>query len=379
MASPPSLPAWDRAVIKVGSALVAPEGQGGSTVHLEAIAGFITASRAADREVILVSSGAVAAGLAAQSMAPSVPRSIPERQALAAIGQPLLMAHWRALLDGPCAQLLLTYDDLYHRRRFVNAQNTLAELLDRGTLPIINENDTVAVEELKVGDNDNLSAHVAVLADADLLIICSDVDGLYTADPRTHPDAEFVPVVDTVTEQTYAMAGGTRSNVGTGGMTTKIEAADKATTRGINTALVNGTKSNHLEALHGGQCPGTLFRGASDPLPARKYWMLHAVPTRGRLWIDDGAARALRDDGASLLPAGIVDVDGLFSAGDAVDVAVATDGDAQVIAKGLVQYSARDVRAILGRQSHEIDAVLDAAHTNLVIHRDELVLVDTAS
>ena len=369
------LPSWNRIVIKVGSALVAPDDRGCSTKHLGAIARFISASRAAGQDVILVSSGAVAAGLSAQSMSPSVPRSIPERQALAAIGQPLLMAHWRDLLDGPCAQLLLTYDDLYHRRRFVNAQNTLAELLDRGTLPIINENDTVAVEELKVGDNDNLSAHVAVLADADLLLMCSDVDGLYTADPHADPEAEHIPVIEEVTDQTYAMAGETHTAVGTGGMTTKIEAAEKATTRGIDTVIMNGTKANHVEALRDGQCPGTLFKGAEDPLSARKYWMLHAVPSRGRIVVDEGAAQAISQEGASLLPAGITEVEGRFSAGDAVDIVAAPeDGESQTIAKGLSQYSARDVRAIQGRQSHEIDNLLDTAHTNLVIHRDELVL-----
>jgi glutamate 5-kinase len=210
MADRPAVPSWNRAVLKVGSALVAPDDRGCSTKHLLAIARFIAESRRAGKEVILVSSGAVAAGLATQPDT-AAPRTIPEKQALAAIGQPLLMAHWRRLFDAPCAQLLLTYDDLYHRTRYLNAKNTLRELLGRGVLPIINENDTVAIDELKVGDNDNLAAHVAVLAEADTLIICSDVDGLYDANPHTHPDATLIRTVDRIGDDVYAMAGEARS------------------------------------------------------------------------------------------------------------------------------------------------------------------------
>lgn len=375
MAAAPVLPSWKRAVLKVGSSLVAPDASGCSTRYTEAIARFITTSRAAGREVILVSSGAVAAGRSTQAGAPA-PRTIPERQALAALGQPLLMQHWQALLEVPCAQLLLTYDDLYHRRRFVNAKNTLAELLAQGTVPIINENDTVAVEELKVGDNDNLSAHAAVLAEAEVLIICSDVDGLYTADPRTVPEAERLAVVAQVEATHYALAGGSRSAVGTGGMVTKLEAAEKATAQGIPTVIVNGTRADHLQALADGTSPGTLFRAAPSPISARRYWMLHAVPSRGRIWVDAGAAQALREDGASLLPAGVTGAEGPFRAGDAVEVVVPTGGEATVVAKGLAQYGIRDVQAIQGCQSYEVRDRLPEAHSTLVIHRDELVLLE---
>lgn len=373
--TPAAVPDWNRAVVKVGSALVAPEHRGCSTKYLLAIARFITESRYAGKDIILVSSGAVAAGRATQSGA-TAPRTIPEKQALAAIGQPLLMAHWRRLFDFPCAQLLLTYDDLYHRARFVNAKNTLAELLDRGFLPIVNENDTVAIDELKVGDNDNLAAHVAVLAEADLLVICSDVDGLYDADPHAHPDATRIPVVDTVDERIYAMAGGTRRDVATGGMYTKIEAAEKATAHGIDTVLVNGTRAEALEQLRAGTLWGTLFRRSDHPLTARKYWMLHAVPSAGRLWIDAGAARALREDGASLLPSGITEVEGGFSTGEAVDIVTASDDGPHLIAKGITQYDAREVDEIKGRHSADIARILGYAHADIVIHRDELVLVE---
>lgn len=376
-ASSIAAPSWNRAVVKVGSTLVAPEHRGCSTQHVLAIAQFIAASRHAGKEVILVSSGAVAAGRAAQPDA-CAPHTIPEKQALAAIGQPLLMAHWQRLFDVPCAQLLLTYDDLYHRSRFVNAQNTLAELLDRGLLPIVNENDTVAIDELKVGDNDNLAAHVAVLADADLLVICSDVDGLYDADPHAHPEATLIPVVEHIDERIYTAAGGAHRDVATGGMRTKVEAAEKATARGIDTVILNGTKADHLERLRTGTVAGTLFRRAPQPITARKYWMLHAVPSAGRLWIDAGAARALRDDGASLLPSGITNIEGRFSKGEAVDIVTDTADGPRVVAKGITQYGAHDVRAIKGRQSGDIERILGHAHTDLVIHRDELVLVEGA-
>ncbi|MEL6716709.1 MAG: glutamate 5-kinase, partial [Planctomycetota bacterium] len=225
--SPTPLRPWTRAVLKVGSALVAPDGRGCSTTHALGIARFVLDAHARGREVILVSSGAVAAGLATQPEAASgASRTIPQKQALAAIGQARLMAHWDRLFDAPCAQILLTHDDLADRTRFLNARTTLAELLALGAIPVVNENDTVAVEELKVGDNDNLAAHVAVLAEADLLIICSDIDGLYDADPRTTPEARLIPVVERVDERIHALAGGAHHPSATGGMRTKLQAAE---------------------------------------------------------------------------------------------------------------------------------------------------------
>jgi glutamate 5-kinase len=374
---PPTLPDWDRAVVKVGSALIAPDNRGCSTTHLLPIARFIIESRRQGKEVILVSSGAVAAGLAEQNRDASTGLSIPDRQALAAIGQPLLMAHWRRLFDATCAQVLLTYDDLQRRSRFVNAKNTIQELLDRDTLPIVNENDTVATEELQVGDNDNLAAYVSVLAEADLLVICSDVDGLYDADPRKDPDAERLPVVDRITDDIYGMVGGANRAVARGGMRTKVEAAEKATDRGIDTVLVNGTKGAHLDALGRGEMPGTLFRRAERPLSARKHWMLHALPTSGRIVVDEGAAQALRTNGASLLPSGVVSVEGSFAQGDAVEVMVATDdGPSPRIAKGITQYGTDALRRIQGRQTHALNDILGDVPADHVIHRDDLVLVD---
>jgi len=367
-------PSWSRAVIKVGSQLVAPDGRGCSTAHLLGIAQFIQRHRRRGQDVILVSSGAVAAGLSTDPTAPTADQlSIPQKQAYAAIGQSRLMQHWSRLFDVPCAQMLLTYDDLQRRNRYVNAQNTVSELLEMGVLPVVNENDTVATEELRVGDNDNLAAYVAVLADADLLIICSDVDGLYDADPRVHSDTSLVPVVETIDRDILAMAGAARSGISTGGMRTKLQAAEKATQRGVNTVLLNGRTTEPLDALSEGTVRGTLFKRSTSPLPARKHWMLHALPSAGRVVIDAGAARALTERGASLLPSGIVDVQGDFSRGDAVEVA---RENGAALGKGITQYSAADVGRIRGAQSYEVPDILgvDANPTDYVIHRDDLVL-----
>jgi glutamate 5-kinase len=380
-------PSWSRAVIKVGSQLVAPGGRGCSTAHLLGIAQFVHRSREQGRDVVIVSSGAVAAGLAAVPSAPDPGHlTIAQKQAFAAIGQSRLMQHWSRLFDVTCAQVLLTYDDVQRRSRYVNAQNTLNELLMMGVLPIVNENDTVATEELKVGDNDNLAAYVAVLTGADVLIICSDVDGLYDADPRTVPGAQLRPVVDQIDAEIFAMAGDAPRGVSTGGMRTKVEAADKATSRGIDTVLLNGTKSEALNALLSGTVRGTLFRKSDAPLSARKHWMLHALPASGTVTVDAGAAAALQERGASLLPSGITHVDGDFAQGDAVQIVVEPSGEREddqsdsagrvpVIGKGITQYGASDLRRIRGRQSHELADVLgDATAADVVIHRDDLVL-----
>ncbi len=369
--APTPLRPWSRAVVKVGSALVAPDGAP-SDRHLGAIARFVVESRTAGREVVVVSSGAVAAGLAA--VGGRRPRTIPEKQALAAIGQPRLMGHWGRLLDAPAAQVLLTHDDLVHRDRFLNARTTLAELLARGVVPVVNENDTVAVDELKVGDNDNLAAHVAVLAEADLLVILTDVDGLFDADPRTTASARLVPAVDRVDARVHAMAGGAGTDAGTGGMRTKLQAAEKATSRGIDTLLVNGTDAGRLAALAEGQLHGTLFRALAPPLPAKKHWLLHATPVAGRVVVDAGAAEAVCRRGASLLASGVVAVAGDFGRGEPVEVA---DEAGRVLARGIARYAAHELARVRGRQSGELEAVLGYAGPSAVVHRDDLALIET--
>ena len=365
------LPDWKRAVVKVGSNLIAPEGRRLSTRYLLGIARFIADARAQGREIVLVSSGAVAAGRALLGEAEA--QGIPAKQALAALGQPRMLEAWSRLFDFPCAQVLLGFDDLQNRRRFVNAKNTLRELLRLAALPIVNENDSVAVDELRLGDNDNLAAHVAVLVEADLLLILSDIDGLFDADPRRVADARLLPRVERIDEGVMALAGGVGSAVGTGGMRTKLEAAAKATARGITTVIASGKRNEALEALTRGHCPGTLCEAAGSQLSAKDHWMRHALASQGRIVVDAGAARALRSRGASLLAAGVLDALGGFRAGDAVDVV--EHGHEAGLAKGIAQYDASELRRIAGRPSAGIAAILGYDGPETVIHRDDLVLL----
>lgn len=367
---------WHRAVIKVGSGLIAPGGEKISTKYMLPIASFITECRNQGREIILVSSGAVAAGLSTQpQMQKRTQRTIPEKQALAAIGQSLLMANWNRFFDFPCSQILLTYDDIHDRRRFVNAKNTIQKLIDLGTLPVVNENDTVAVEELKVGDNDNLAAYVAMLAEVDMLIICTDIDGLFDADPKKNKNAKLIPVVEKIDNSIYALAGGSRNPIATGGMKTKIEAAHKAVVRGIDTVILNSTKREVFDHLLNGKLYGTIFKKISRPMTAKKHWMLHALKTNGKIIIDAGAAKAVQLKGASLLSSGVLACEGEFKKGDPVAVYVRDGKNVNTIAKGITKFNAGDLIKILGKKSSEISSILGSGNTKEVIHRDELVLV----
>lgn len=360
---------WQRAVIKVGSALIAPDGEECSGRYLLAIARFISASRELGKEVILVSSGSVAAGksLVKYHHQPS----IAEKQAMAAIGQTKMMANWSRFFDFPCAQLLLTYDDLHNRTRYVNIKNTLRELLVNRALPIINENDTVAINELKVGDNDNLAAYTALISQADTLIICSDIDGLYDADPRTNPDAKLIAKVDHITDDVHGLAGGAGSSVGTGGMQTKIQAAEKCTNSGIQTLIVNGQKGDVFEHLLDNKVIGTLFSPVKSQDNARAQWLKHTLKSRGKIYVDEGAMSALTERGASLLPSGVVKVTGEFNSGDAVQI-IYQD---KVIAKGLSIYARADLNNIKGQRSSQIESLLGFTLGKVVIHRDDMVLI----
>lgn len=360
---------WQRAVIKIGSALIAPDGRHVSAKYILPIARFITESRNAGKEVIVVSSGSVAAGRG--RVAINHTPSIAEKQAMAAIGQMQMMANWQRFFDSPCAQVLLTAEDLRDRTRYVNIKNTLRELLNHQALPIVNENDTVAVAELKVGDNDNLGAYTALVAQADTLIICSDIDGLYTADPRKDKTATLIPQVDAVTPAIYGLAGGAGTAMGTGGMRTKIEAADKCTHSGIQTLIVNGRDSWVFDELLNGHCPGTLFKAKQSSQTARSLWLTHTLKTKGVIKVDDGATRAIVERGASLLPSGVTGLSGRFVAGDAVEV---TNND-NVIAKGLALYDSKDLQQIMGKKSDQIAHILGFDSGEVIIHRDDLVLL----
>jgi glutamate 5-kinase len=370
------LPPWRRAVLKVGSNLLAADGGGLSGQYASALAAFIAASQAQGREVVLVSSGAVAAGRALlREHAPAL-GDLAARQALAALGQAPMVALWQSLSVRPVAQVLLTHDDLRHRRRYLNARATLRELLRLGVLPVVNENDTVAVDELKLGDNDNLAAIVAALVDAELLLIASDIDALYSADPRRDPAAAPIAHVAALTPAILAMAGGSGSSVGTGGMRTKLEAAKKAAAAGIPTALFNGRDTDTVRALERGELRGTLFDAAASRLQARKYWLQHAPGASGRIRVDAGAAKALAGGRVSLLPGGVLGTDGEFLRGDLVEI-VAEDG--MPVARGLCHYNAAELARIQGRHSREILAVLGYSYGDEVVHRDDLVALATAA
>jgi glutamate 5-kinase len=367
------LPAWRRAVLKVGSNLLAADGGGLTPRHAMALAAFMDASHAQGRQVVLVSSGAVAAGRAL--LRERAGDDLVARQALAALGQAPMIALWQALSDRPVAQVLLTHDDLRHRRRYLNARATLRELLRVNVLPVINENDTVAVDELKLGDNDNLAAIVAALVDADLLLIASDIDALYDADPRRHPRAVAIGHVPSLTPEVMAMAGGSGSAVGTGGMRTKLEAAVKAGAAGIPTVLFDGRNADTAAALAEDRLHGTLIAAPRSRMQARKYWLRHAPAAPGRIQVDEGAARALAGGRASLLPGGIIGTDGEFHRGDMVEI---VDTARHPVARGLCQYGVAEVRRLAGRHSSEIDAVLGYSYGAEVVHRDDLVVLAEA-
>ncbi|GAC16997.1 glutamate 5-kinase [Paraglaciecola arctica] len=360
---------WKRAVIKVGSSLIAPNDNQCSQEYLRHIATFISESRKQGKEVVLVSSGSVAAGKG--KIAFKHRPSIAEKQAMAAIGQIHMMANWSSLFDCDCAQILLTADDLHNRTRYVNIKNTLRELLKNHALPIVNENDTVAINELKVGDNDNLAAYTALVAEADTLIICSDINGLYDADPRVNPNAQLIPEITNIDASIYQLAGGAGSDMGTGGMYTKIQAAQKCVDSGIQTLIVNGRDPIVFEALAKGQSPGSLFIPNKSLVKARDNWLRHTLKVTGLIEVDQGAKLALLEKGASLLPSGITSVSGQFKSGEAVNI----NFENKVIAKGLVQYSASDLKAIQGLNSQKIEATLGYSFGEAVVHRDDLVLL----
>jgi glutamate 5-kinase len=363
---------FNRAVIKVGSALVSPDAKGCSGKYLLAIARFITQCQQAGKEIILVSSGSVAAGRSLIAHGSPNP-SIPTKQAMAAVGQMQMMANWQRFFDVPCSQLLITHGDLKDRQRYISIKNTLRILLANGAIPIINENDTVATDELKVGDNDNLAALVALVSEADSLFILSDVDGVYDQDPRINPQAKLLPEISEINESVYAMAGATNNHIATGGMKTKIQAAEKAVENGIDTYILNGSRGDVFEKILQGDNPGTHFIAKQGATRARKHWLKHTLKSSGKVTLDNGAVNALMNRGASLLPSGILEITGNFNAGDCVDICDGKNG--RQIAKGISQYSYRDLKRIQGKNSDDIVALLGCCPSKVVIHRDDMVFI----
>jgi len=362
---------FKRAVVKVGSALVAPEAEGCSGKYILAIARFITECHKVGKEVILVSSGSVAAGRNLIKHGSPIP-SIPTKQAMASVGQMQMMANWQRFFDVPCSQLLITHGDLKDRERYINIKNTLRILLENNVIPVVNENDTVATDELKVGDNDNLAALVALVSEADALFILSDIDGVFDKDPRSNPDAKMLPDISEITPEIYAMAGSTTNHIATGGMKTKIQAAEKAVENGIETYILNGRNSEVFDKILKGENPGTCFHASQAAIKARKHWLKHTLKSSGSIAIDAGAVGAVINKGASLLPSGISDVSGQFAAGESIDINDANSG--KTIAKGISQYSSRDLTRIQGNKSDEIINILGCCPSKVVIHRDDMVL-----
>jgi len=363
---------FKRAVIKIGSALISPDGNGCSGKYLLAIARFITECHQQGKEIILVSSGSVAAGRKLIHHG-SPELAIQTKQAMASVGQMQMMANWQRFFDVPCSQLLITHGDLKDRQRYNNIKNTLRILLDNKIIPIVNENDTVAIDELKVGDNDNLAALVALVSSADSLFILSDVDGVFNQDPRSHPNAKLIPEIKTITDEIYAMAGVTKSHIATGGMRTKIQAAEKATENGIATYIVNGTNSEVFEKLLHQQNPGTHFVAQQSHTKAKKHWLKHTLRSNGAIELDNGAANAVINKGASLLPSGIINVAGNFVAGDSVNLI--NGATKKIIAKGICQYNNHDLSRIKGCNSDKINEILGYCNSQVIIHRNDLVII----
>ena len=361
-----------RVVVKIGSGVLAGNG-GLDETQIDRLVDQIAALQRRGYEVIIVSSGAIAAGKGDLGIS-GRPETIPLQQAAAAIGQSRLMRAWRdafAMRDIKVAQVLLTRDDLANRRRYLNARNTLLTLLEHEVLPIVNENDTVVVEEIRCGDNDNLSAMVTNLVEADMLTILSDVDGLYENDPRKDPDAKLIPLVERVTEDIEAIAGMAVTVHGTGGMETKVKAAKRAALNGVGTAIVDGRADKILDRLFGGEEVGTYFLPAGNPMAAKKHWLAFTTKPRGKLHLDEGATRALVERGKSLLPSGIVRVEGSFDRGDAVRL---LGPDGAEFAKGVVSYALPELLKIVGKKSTEIEMALGYKYGDEVVHRDNLVL-----
>lgn len=360
-----------RIVLKIGSSLLVNEASGMvKNTWLNALADDILSAREKGQEVIVVTSGAVAVGRRALGLPSGKKLLLPQKQAAAAVGQIRLAHYYQEVLAErglKVAQILLTLDDSEDRKRYLNARNTLNTLLEIGTIPVINENDTVATSEIKVGDNDRLAARVAQMTSADALVIFSDIEGLYTADPRKNPDAQLIPVVEKLTPEIEAMADGAGSAIGTGGMATKLMAARLCMEAGCDMAIALGSELHPLTRMEK-TGKGTWFLADKTPISARKAWICGAIKPRGTFILDAGAVRAL-DKGKSLLPAGVKTVIGSFERGDAV---ILEDEDGIFLGKGLTAYNSADAKAIAGKHSNEIESILGYHGQDEIIHRDDL-------
>ena len=364
-----------RVVVKVGSSTIS-QGFKLNDGALDNLVADLARIKRAGKEVILVTSGAIAAGIGTLNL-PSRPQTIPGLQAAASVGQSRLMHAYEDRFQEYgeiAAMMLLTQEDFNNRKRYIHISNTLNTLLQLGTIPIINENDTVAVEEIKVGDNDTLSAQVTNLADADLLVVLSDQAGFLTADPRKHSHSELIDVVPVITEDIRKAAGRAGTQGGTGGMITKLQAAEIVTGSGEMMVLAHGKEPGVVNRILSGENVGTLFLPQTPKSP-RKRWIAYSRPPKGRLLVDNGARNALVDRGKSLLASGVRGVEGEFEYGDTVSC---LDEGRNEFGRGLVNYNTEDITQIIGKQSSEIEQILGARYYDEVIHRDNLVLMGQA-
>ncbi|MBO5652111.1 MAG: glutamate 5-kinase [Selenomonas sp.] len=363
-----------RIVVKVGTSTLTHE-TGKLNLHrIDLLLREIADLKNQGKEMILVSSGAIAAGLGKLGLAQK-PDSIPEKQAVAAIGQGVLMHIYEKLFaeyGQVMGQVLLTKENSVQHHQYLHSRNSLLAQLSMGAIPVINENDAVAVDEIKIGDNDNLSAMVATLVDADALIILSDIEGLYTANPATHPEAELIAEIPEITPEVEAIAGGAGSKLGTGGMMTKIQAAQIAMSAGVTMVIASGSRENVLRDILSGENIGTVFPARESHLRVRKSWLAFGKRLAGEIVVDAGCSRAMREQGASILPAGVVACDGDFAAGSTVRVLTEAQ---QEIARGIVNFGAEDLQKILGRQTEDIGKLLSGDLPTEVIHRDNMVLM----
>lgn len=363
-----------RVVVKVGSAiLTCDDGVDQTIIHN--LAKEISFLKKSGREVILVSSGAVAAGKKKLHFKDEMDVTIKQKQALAAIGQSQLMHDYDeafARYGNNIAQILLTHSDLAHRSRYLNVRNTILTLFNFGVIPIINENDTVSTKELKFSDNDNLGALVANLIEADMFICLTDVDALYDKNPTTHPDAKPIYTVSEVNDSIMSMADHSKSALGTGGMQSKIEAARMVSAGGGSSFIGPGKRENILEHLFSGEMIGTFFLPQKEKMQSRKRWIAYVLKPQGQLVLDSGACRAIRQNGKSLLPSGIVDVVGTFNKGDSVRC-VSSEGEP--VAVGLTNFNHEKVRLIRGLKTRDIEKVLGYKESDEVMHRDNMVVL----
>jgi glutamate 5-kinase len=363
-----------RAVVKVGSGVLTGK-DGLNTRVINALTNDICALREKGIEIILVSSGAIASGLKKIGLSKR-PESISQKQAAAAAGQSTLMMAYEKAFGRhgvKVAQILVTRDDLTHRRRYLNARNTIFALLSWKIVPIINENDTVVVEEIKFGDNDNLSAMVTNLIEAQFLVNLTNIDGLFDKDPRVHKDARLIPSVETMNREVIRYASSIPGFLGTGGMSSKIKAGQKVALRGVPAVIASGFKQGILKRIFSGEEEGTLFVPRDVPLCSRKHWIAFTKSPKGEIVIDPGAEKALMKGGKSLLPSGIKEVRGRFNQGDSV---VLLNEGGKELAVGMVNYHSSDIQKIMGAKSSEIESMLGFKHDDEVIHRDNLVITN---